>query len=572
LAALKWAEVSAGVLSGKAQNTSSVTMSELQTPNNQLTETATGKYLHETGNKNILANASFENPVSSGSSPSWTYGFGSATLETTKIVSGVSAVKMAMSAQAINFYQDSTLYAGSFADGLQGVAMMWVWSDSPDVYLCARNNSTLIASTDGTRITNCVQHSGNSKYALLKLPIILGATNNGVALVSLTASTAAAKNITANIYMDDAFLGAADLKTDSVQIQTQTTKFTAGSTAVNTILTGTPTTVGAGNFTISSGTMTALRDINVTISCRTVNSTTVSTQPVIYVNGVSTGIKANNAATTSDNVSATWAGIVPSGQTFYCRNDQSTATNGDVVVLSTNTTNTQIYSSSCGANCVDKFLATISTAGVVSKTNVAGWVTSTAGSSGSYTLTFPAGIFTTAPSCQTNNDDGNTRVSAVTAVTTTSANVATSSTGITIGNAPFNIECSKVGADFIATRNIVGSFNEMNTTPSLARPILFSVNTAYGTCSSSPCTLSANYGGVITSVTRSSAGNYVMNMSGLSATPNCAFTVANSTSGFSPVCQAFSQSSSAISFQCGIQNANGTQDVGLNIICHGSKL
>ena len=313
-------------VSAKSDNAASVTLEEIQVANNQLTQTATNKHRVELGNSNILVNPSFEHSTFS---TGWTNSAGTFTEETSLEIDGLKAAKLVLSAQTMSLTQSSTLYASQFADGVQGIAMVRVKSDVA-LKVCAIQAGVVSTSL-------CVDVPAHNKWGLYKVPFILGATSNGISIASTG-------NVTGTVYVDDGFLGAVDLKADVPVAVSQSTTFTAGSTAINVTLSGTPTTLGSGNYTVSSGVFTALRDIDLNITCNTRNSTTVTTQPTIYVNGSIAMLNSSDPQTGNDLV-VSWDGRVLSGQTFECKNTNSTASQGRVAVLATNTVNTSVYSS-----------------------------------------------------------------------------------------------------------------------------------------------------------------------------------------------------------------------------------
>jgi hypothetical protein len=296
-------------ISGKAQNASSVTVEEIQFPNDSLTQTASGKYLAQTGNNNILANPSVEHSTVQSN---WSLTNGSSAVETSAVIQGQQSIKLTLTAQALEFFQTSTRYAAQFADGVQGAASIRVKTSVSGVFACPVQNSAIQYSL-------CAAHSGDGKWALLKVPFVLGGTNNGIAIISGTMSsgTVTPGSITGTVYVDDAYVG-------------------------------------------------------------------------------------------------TDAGIA------------------DVSIITP-------------------------------------WVAYTPTFTG-FGLSFPAGTFSTAPSCQCNNDDGATRGCAVTSQTTSGAQVTTFQNGSTAANSPFSIECSKVGADYISSRTITGSFKEVMTAPGVTKP------------------------------------------------------------------------------------------------------
>jgi hypothetical protein len=182
-------------ISAKAENASSVTLEEIQVSNNQLTQTDSNKQKIETGNKNILVNPSFEHSTFS---TGWTSGAGSFSQNLTVEIDGLKAAEVTLSAQALAITQDSTLYAAQFADGVQGLASVRVKTSLSGIKVCSRQAGV-------TSTTNCVNVQGNGKWGLYKVPMILGATSNGIIIASNGTS------LTGTVYLDDAFVGATDL-------------------------------------------------------------------------------------------------------------------------------------------------------------------------------------------------------------------------------------------------------------------------------------------------------------------------------------------------------------------------
>jgi len=167
-----------------------------QFPNNQVTNMGGINALVETGNKNILVNPSFEHSTFS---TGWTSGAGSFSQNLTVEIDGLKAAEVTLSAQALAITQDSTLYASQFADGVQGLASIRVKTSLSGIKVCSRQAGV-------TSTTNCVNVQANGKWGLYKVPMILGATSNGISIHSNGTS------LTGTVYLDDAFVGAVDLQ------------------------------------------------------------------------------------------------------------------------------------------------------------------------------------------------------------------------------------------------------------------------------------------------------------------------------------------------------------------------
>jgi hypothetical protein len=179
----------------KGQNQSTTLYSNvLQAPNNLVTNLGGINGLMETGNNNILSNPSFEHLTFDSS---WTNaGVALPSPETTNVIHGKKAVRIDASSETVIFRQDSSLYAAQFADGVQGLASVRIKSDVA-LKVCSRQNNT-------TSTTNCVDVVANNKWGLYKVPMILGATSNGISIASTGL-------VSGTIYIDDAFVGANSL-------------------------------------------------------------------------------------------------------------------------------------------------------------------------------------------------------------------------------------------------------------------------------------------------------------------------------------------------------------------------
>lgn len=213
-------------ISTKSKNGSSVSTTEIQAPNNQITTTDSGKRLLETGNLNLLENPGFEHSTYD---TGWTSS-GSATrsTETVALISGNKAYKAVMAANANDFYQDSTLYAAQLA-GMQGYVQISCSNTAPGATVCAR--AAGVKST-----TDCVTMDTTGAWKQYEIPVVLSATSNGIEVsTGTTAGT---------LICDDAYVGLISGKTPEVsQAQLAVSGFFAATTSA--ILSRTSTTLGA---------------------------------------------------------------------------------------------------------------------------------------------------------------------------------------------------------------------------------------------------------------------------------------------------------------------------------------
>ena len=73
----------------------------------------TGQYLQD---NNLLLNPGFESGIGK-----WTNSAGTFTADYFVFVQGKASGKVVLSSQAMDFYQDSTLFASQLADGMQAI-------------------------------------------------------------------------------------------------------------------------------------------------------------------------------------------------------------------------------------------------------------------------------------------------------------------------------------------------------------------------------------------------------------------------------------------------------------------
>ena len=127
----------------------------------------------ETGNTNLLKDPSFEK---SSLDSAWVVTNATATANTSVQVEGKKALSLALTG-ALNFVQDSTINAANLV-GLQGVASIKVKTSNVDgLKACIRNAGV-------TSTTLCLSIPSDGTWKHISIPFIMTATSNGVALTS----------------------------------------------------------------------------------------------------------------------------------------------------------------------------------------------------------------------------------------------------------------------------------------------------------------------------------------------------------------------------------------------------
>lgn len=443
-------------------------------PNSQMTNIGGGAVLNETGNNNIVANPSFEHSTFN---TNWTQTAGTSAVETTIVKHGAKAYKATLSAATLELYQDSTRYEAQFADGINGDREIWVKTSVSGIYVCPRNAGSTVLSA-------CATVDSSGKWLKYNAPYVLGGTSNGIAVVSGTISSGVVTpgNVTGDVYVDgEAYVG--EIRSiANASIITPWTAFTpTGSWTTNTTYSGKYRQVGDSleiQYLVStSGTPTSA---DLTLNMPT--GFTIATGKLASSNSyVSNNVQIVDAATNfylgqfSVNSATTFRvfrNTQTASQTVF--NNLVTATapfsfgSGDyiqgtiTVPVAELSGSTQVFASQCGASCENVLSAKVSSAGVVSGENV-DWINGNASiaSTSQYSIAFTSGVFTVAPTCVVTPLNGAVYASSqeFTAVTASGGTWLTGRADTGVATAmDWRLVCYKTGADYQASRTIVGSF------------------------------------------------------------------------------------------------------------------
>jgi hypothetical protein len=573
-------------ISGKTDVSASVTLEEIQVPNNQLTTTATNKHKIETGNTNILVNPSFEHSTFS---TGWTNSAGTFTEETALEIDGLKAAKLVLSSQIMSLTQSSTLYASQFADGVQGLAMVRVKSNVA-LKVCAIQAGTVSTSL-------CVDVPSHNKWGLFKIPFILGATSSGISVASTGA-------VSGTVYVDDAYVGATNIAADVDQSRVAGESFFAGTAGctwsrTNTAIGAFGSTAACPGPTIVYSSIGQWQTTDSDLPRQTINNLPAGVYKAKFITTttgsalVNGALAINDGSSTCNSVFASGNNTFGIGQIVECvfvytspgnRVFELFGASSGSSFIASNTNgppslNTKfileyfgsgsVYSASCGAACEDTLSAKVSSAGVVSDENQ-DWINGNCvvTITSLFTCTYTSGIFTVAPNCTvTPAESGVGTFARFQGNPTNTAVAVFTQTNSTADASEFNIICTKTGADYRAGRTIVGSFNEVVTTPGVTKPVFFSVTygTSGATCSASPCAIDAI--GTVASVTRSGVGSYAINFplySKVKCVPNATSSNITTTDAFMTC-----NSCTSLAFQTKRSDTGASQDTWGTVLCHG---
>jgi hypothetical protein len=178
------------------------------------------------GAQNILISGDFEDGVSA-----WTLTSGTKAEETSTIVQGDKSAKLTLSAQALEFYQDSTSFASNFGGHVQGIVYVRVKTSISGLKVCSRNAGS-------TSTSLCVDVANSDTWGLYKIPVVLGTTSNGISIHSNGSS------VTGDVYVDDALVGAVSILDSQPVISAVKAWTPTGSMNTNTTYAGKYWTVG----------------------------------------------------------------------------------------------------------------------------------------------------------------------------------------------------------------------------------------------------------------------------------------------------------------------------------------
>jgi hypothetical protein len=553
--------------------------SSVSFPNKSVTNYAGTAYV-DTGNKNLLSNSSFEMTDLTGWTQTGTTGTADVTVTDGEFVDGMSGYECAIgSSQACVLKQSSTLYAASFADGVQGLASMWVKTDASTCTLCA-----VQAGTPST--TDCVTINSDNKWGLYKVPFVLGATSNGL---ELNCGSTSSKTV----YADAAYVGAPDIIQDSAAVGPWITYTPTGGWTGNTTYAGRYRQVGDSLefqvfISISVGAPTpAATALQLNMpSGYTVNESKLasSTNGTLIALGLArfydfdtagnraTGLVAYGGANLV-RVQTAGGGTVTNTNPFTFASGDSVALTFTVPINELNG-NVNTYTAQCGANCENTLSAYVTSAGVVSTEGGGDWINGNCSlATATFTCPFKTGIFTVAPACHASSTTAGSGTSFYVAnfegaVSTSQAIVETQTASVDDA-AGFYITCSKQGADYKNTRTIVGSFKDHVTSKGTGN-----LNVQYGRvrcAGAGTASILQDTGGWMASISAVSGGacTVTLNSGVFSSTPTCFGGISDAALGVGDgsILGVAGISSTSFTSDCEMDDATACTDYYYGVVC-----
>lgn len=476
---------------GQKQTTGDVA-TRIRVPNNQSTKLSSSQALIETGNRNLLANPGFEHQ---NFATSWTT-TGSATISTeaSAPLNGNKSLKAVMAANAVQIYQDSTLYAGVLA-GTQGVIRFSASNTAP--------GATCYQRAAGVKLTganNKVTLTTDGLKRSYEIPIVLSATSNGV---ECDTGTTAGTLILDDFEISDSLslpevsqaqlLGTVSFASDCAWTSTQTGSFAniaadASCTITTTGSVSAPTTgipafrvnpMPIGNYVIiqESGRLFLQGGSSDQTSFMRLSNGTSSTATIQW------GSQDSGATTTlpyHGNFTYTLSNTSATDQTWQIQQYLSNATsalwnldNETKFSIYYYPPASKIYSQRCTGffDCENTFAAQLNTAGgVIDSSTSPAWLSCSATAT-TLTCTYSTALSNvlTEPMTCTGTKSGSSGGSAIlivqagstTGFSATSTNMTSNGTGIV---------CHKNFPDFKEKSQITGTFREVMTVPGVSKP------------------------------------------------------------------------------------------------------
>lgn len=561
----------------------------IKAPNYQTTPLGGIDRRLETGNLNELQNPNFEHStVTTG----WTVSNATVSGNTSAQFEGKKSLSLALTG-ALSLSQSSTINAAR-KSGVQMVASVWVnSSDVSDLQLCSLKNG---AEDKCTVTGGYVQGSG---WRQLTVSFIGDATSNGLKLKST--------DTTGTVLVDSAFVGVGSPIVDFTPDMVYSAKISAtgvvsdentdwiDGNCTNPAAGVYTCTFKTGVFSITPNCVATAEDRN-NIAGTNYSSGTVSVGLASRTSGAINGVSTLSCQKQGADYKTSKAYVASSSDFGY--------TNTGTITITATTTNP-----TKGTVVTDRIFASRDGQRLIAEYQ---YQQSSGGSAGSgdylftlpYGLSFDSSIVGFYTGTNLNSTDiskavvGYALPSDGSVISTTSALVAydatrfrllamwggsnkafINSTYFSLGSAQgYSMRLNAPIQGWTDSGVIVGSFQGYNETPGTSRVETFSVSygkTATTVCdgtglvNTNQCAYLDQIGNAVTSITRSSQGNYTMNTSRTYSKLKCSGTSLNSASGDAWIRGLRCENCASLSFTSVLYNTSGVVDTYGTILCQG---
>jgi len=506
---------------------SPVSTVELQVPFSQLTTTASGKRIIETGNSNELRNPNFEATTYN---DSWNCPTG--TMSQAVSPNGYRALGIVSSGSGFRCYQTFT----STAD-LKGTLARFgarIKTGASDVKMCGLDGGNVTANEVG-----CVTINPTNAGKVFDEPagfFNYGDMVYGIVIYSNTA--AAFPTVIANTSMG-AYQGnpisTFSNNTAGTSYTPTITGFGTTNPATNQCKWARRTTDAVVSCYFTSGTVTpTLASISLppslSISTSSViasNTTSVAGQKVGTFYNQATGNYSAVVTATGTNAALVYVGgVVASANNLVPANGNSVSVSSGIISLEFTVpiagweanTNAAIAGCVSAVTCTDALTSKVSDTDVVSDENV-DFINGncTDAGTGRGTCNFVSGVFPTSiPNCTITPVTGATQVFIVTQ-STSSITYETRNSAGSAANSAVNISCTKTGADFKPKTVVVSPLQGYMKVPGAenlnTETFSFSFGaTATTACTTGTCAYLDQIGNIVNNVQWTATGNYTANL------------------------------------------------------------
>jgi hypothetical protein len=506
----------------KGQSGSKFTNFNFEVPANQATKTSTGGLL-ETGNANLLTNPNFEHATTP---TGWTMAVTGTTLidivatTDTSLVypdggkkSAILSCSSPSTGGTCSFKQEVTTIE---AAGVVKACLAIEAGATVSLYsLHNGGRQTELSVTEGDLLAD-------GKWHCYEIPTVLGSTTTGIEVLVTVAA-----GVIPNIYADSMKVAAGKVTGSEAVVKEDLVLYAAGNGGqAYTVGTAVPFILVSDNSGSWDGTQYTIPEDGVySITTHVIFTASAGRAVNLFIDGVEK--KRIGETVSNSNHHGEHSGYFKAGEVVTIRigGNGGTLLNDAIhhhlsIIKQARLTTSKTYSQQCQTDleCTNEFSAKVSATGVVSDESL-DWISGDCakGGTGLYDCSFVSTVFSVAPNCVTTHNGGEQFFTSVGSTTDNTIRVRVMLDNSANTDKPFNIICTKQGADFQATKTIKGSFHDyVKSIGSTSGADIQSVYFGSGAdcsslCTTGTCVICNQVGNKITSVTFVSTGQYNIN-------------------------------------------------------------